>query len=153
LQGDGDPGDHVRSRQPPVQQQNVDQRPGARRVAVGFDRGGPERLVGHREHAGLAGLRQRGRARQRAGLAQQHLEIVVEDQRVGLLDHRPLVPGDLGAPVQDHQVRGAQHHPHGQADEPGRDRVVRLADSDQPEPVDLRGQQPTGLERLGGQRT
>jgi hypothetical protein len=41
-----------------------------------------KRLVGHREHAGLAGLRQRGRAGHRPGLTQLHLEVVVEDQHV-----------------------------------------------------------------------
>ena len=40
------------------------------------------------------------------------------------------------------------HYPHGQADEPGRDGVVRLADGDQPEPVDLRRQQPPLMSRL-----
>ena len=44
--------------------------------------GGPERLMGRGERPGRAGLGQRGRPRQRARLAQQDLQVVVQLERL-----------------------------------------------------------------------
>ena len=60
--------------------------------------------------------------------------------------------GDLSAAVEQHQLRGAQQHPDPVADQPGRDRVVALADRDPGIAVDPRRQRQPGLEHLGRQR-
>ena len=84
-------GEHVGTVEMAVQQQHLDQRPGARRVAVSLAGGGPERLVLGGEHPRGAGLGQRGSAGQRAGLAQQDLQIVVQIKDFDALADRPLM--------------------------------------------------------------
>ena len=55
-----------------------------------------------------AGLLQRGRPGQRAGLADQCLQVVVQVQAAAGLAGQPLVPGSFRAPVVDDQVRGVR---------------------------------------------
>ncbi|MFE6946654.1 hypothetical protein [Streptomyces chartreusis] len=56
---------------PPVQQQNLDQRPGARRVAVRLEGGSPECFMGGGERAIGPGGGQRSRTPYGTGLDQQ----------------------------------------------------------------------------------
>jgi hypothetical protein len=56
-----------------VQKQHLDKRPRACRIAAGFARRSPKRLVLGGERLRCAGLRQSGRPGQSAGLAEQHL--------------------------------------------------------------------------------
>ena len=67
----GQPGDDVLVGHVPVQQQHLDQGPGAGRVAVGLAGRRPPGVVDRGELARRAGLFQRGRARERAGFADQ----------------------------------------------------------------------------------
>jgi hypothetical protein len=148
----GESGDDVLAVHVPVQQQDLDQRPGPGGVAVGLAGGGPPGVVDGSELPRGAGLLQRGRAGQRAGLADQRLEVVVQIQAGAGPAGQPLVPGDLGAPVVDDQVRGVQQDPDPAADQPGRHRVAVVADHDRAEPVDSRGKPQACLERLLWQR-
>jgi hypothetical protein len=104
------------------------------------------------ELPGGAGLLQRGRPGQRAGLADQRLQVVVQIQAGTGLAGQPLMPGGLGAPVVDDQVRGMQQDPDPAADQPDRHRVLIGADRDLGEPVHRRGEPAARLERLGRQR-
>ena len=148
----GHPGDHLRGGHPPVQQQHLDQRPGPGGVAVPGPGRGPERLMGAGEHPGRAGLGQRRRPGQRAGLADQDLQVVIQLQ--------VLIPGrdqprvDRGQPraVEDAQLVRRQHHPDPGADQPGGHRIAALAHADPGIPVDPRPQHRGGRERLGRQR-
>ena len=54
-QGGTDPGQHVGVLQVAVQQQHLDQRPGASRITVGFAGRGPERLMRRGEDTGARG--------------------------------------------------------------------------------------------------
>ena len=78
-----------------MQQQHLDQRPGALGVAERVAGGGPERVVRRGEHPGRAGLGQGGRTGQRTGFALQDLEVVVQVQRLLAANSDPLVPRDL----------------------------------------------------------
>ena len=81
-----------------VQQQDLDQRAGAGGVAVGLAGRCPPGLVDGGELPGGAGLLQRGRPGQRAGLADQRLQVVVQvEAGAGPAGH-PLVPGGLVRP-------------------------------------------------------
>ena len=148
----GDPGDHLRGGHPPVQQQHLDQRPGPGAVTVPGPRCGPERLMDAGEHPGRTGLGQRCRAGQRAGLADQDLQVVIQLQ--------VLIPGrdqprvDRGQPraVQDAQLVRRQHHPDPGTDQPGRYRITAFPHADPGIPVHPRPQHRRGLERLGRQR-
>ena len=135
-----------------MQQQHLDQGAGARRVAVGLAGGGPERVVLGGEHLGRAGLRQRGRPGQRAGLAEQDLQIVVQIKDFGALADRALMAGHHRGAVIDGDRRGRQLHPQPMADEPGRHRVLVAAHHHLRVAVHPRGQRQRGVERLAGQR-
>jgi hypothetical protein len=90
---------HRRGGQGAVREQHLDQRPGPGRVAVRAAGGVPVHLAGGGEGAGCPGPGQRGGAGQRAGLAPQHLQVVVQDQGLGLLPGRALVPGHHPRPA------------------------------------------------------
>jgi hypothetical protein len=136
-----------------VGQQDLDQRPGASCVAVAAPAGGPERVVGGRERALLAGLRERGGAWQRAGLADQDLQAVVQHQGLAALGDRTLVAGDHRPAGADLHHAGAQPHVDPPARKPGRNRVVVLTHADARLVVDPMGQQHPGrVERLSRQR-
>ena len=68
-----------------MQEQHSDEDPGAGRVAQGAAGGVPEPLMGQGERPRRSSGHQRGRAGQRAGLADQHVEIVIQDQVLGVL--------------------------------------------------------------------
>ena len=68
-----------------MQQQHLDQRPSPGAVTVPRAGSRPERLVGAGEHSRRAGLGEYGRAGQRAGLADQDFQVVIQLQA--------LVPG------------------------------------------------------------
>ena len=102
-------------------------RPGARRVAVGFARGRPKRLVLGGEHLRCAGLRQRGRPGQSARLAKQDFQIVVQIKDFGALADRTLVAGHHRIAVIDSDRRGRQFDPQPMANEPRRDTVLIAA--------------------------
>ena len=90
-----------------VQQENLDQRPGALGSPVGGHRRVPERLMGGGERALCPGDRQRRRAGQRAGLAEQDLQVVVQHVAVVVAVGQPRVAGDLAAAVEDDQMVGS----------------------------------------------
>ena len=63
------------------------------------------------------GLMQDRRPGQGAGLAQESLQVVIQLQAAAATAGQALVPGDFGAAVIDHQIRGVQQHPHLMADQ------------------------------------
>ena len=100
----GDPGDDVGVTVVAVQQQHLDQGPGAATVAVGVAGGGPERLMGAGEQPGGAGLDQGCRAGQRPGFAGQHLQVVVQVQALAASHGRAFVSGDLVSTFEEQQL-------------------------------------------------
>ncbi len=147
-----DPGEHVGAVEVAVQQQHLDQRPGAAGVTVGFAGGGPKRVVLGGERLGGAGLGQRGRPGQRAGFAVQDLQIVVQIKDFGALADRALMPGHHRVAVIDDHRRGRQLHPQPMPDEPGRHRVLIAAHHHLGVAVHPRRQRQRGVERLARQR-
>jgi hypothetical protein len=95
----GDAGHDVLVTHAPVQQQDLDQRTGSLGFTVGRDRGGPPGVVRGREPAGCPGLLQRGGVGERAGLAGEHLQVMVQVQASAALGHQPLVGGHRSAAV------------------------------------------------------
>ena len=83
-----------------MREQHLDQGAGAGGVAALAAGGVPVSLMGGGEGAGRARLGQRGGAGQRAGLAPQDLQVVVQDQDLGVLAGRALVPGHDLRPVE-----------------------------------------------------
>ncbi len=79
-----------------MQQQHLDQFPGAGGVAVRGASGGPERLVLGGERPALAGLDQRGRSGRRTRFPQQDFEVVVQHQGGFALGGAAFVAGHLG---------------------------------------------------------
>jgi hypothetical protein len=106
-----------------VQQQHVDERPGAGRVAQAAARPGPEPLVGGCEHTGGSGAGQRGGARQSAGLLRQDLQVVIEREDLVALQSTRMCGDGLGA-VEDLDALGAHTHVQAAPDVAGGDRVV-----------------------------
>ena len=96
----------------------------------------PERLVGHREQAGLASLTGRERTGHRSGLAREDLQIVVEDQGLAAADDAALVAGDDRAALDNLDPGPADVGGELPARKPGRDRIEGLADA-HPGPVRL----------------
>ena len=139
-------------RQGPVEQEDLDQGPGARGVAPPAARPPPERLVDRREHALLARLGERQRGRHGPRLADEDLEVVVEKEGLAAPDGAPLVAGDDRSRVGDLDGgapdAGRQHPP----GEPCRDRVEALADAHPRLRVDLDRGHPREVEGLGRQR-
>ena len=135
-----------------VREQHLDQRPGAGRVAVLAAGGVPVPLVGGGEGPGRPGLGQRGRAGQRAGLARQDFQVMVQEQDLGVLAGRPLMPGHDPRPVEHLHAAGRQPHRQPAAGVAGRDGVVVLPHADPGPAVHPGLQQPRRVERLGGQR-
>jgi hypothetical protein len=87
-----------------VQQQHLDERPGACRITVGFAGGRPKRVMDGGEHLGRAGLHQRCGPGQGAGLAVQDLQIVVQIKDFGALADGALMSGHhRGAVIDDHR--------------------------------------------------
>ena len=145
--------DHVLVGEVAVQQQDLDQCPGAVRVAVDLAGRGPPGVVDRGEPARGPGLLQRGRTGQRAGLADQGFEVVVQFQA----GRRPWRSAARGGPPRV----PARRPPGGRR--AGRTRTCRPisrvghrvavgADGDLAVAVDPRREQPAGLERLGRQR-
>ena len=89
-----------------MRQQHLDQGPGPGRVAVLAAGGVPVPLVGGGEGPGRLGLGQRGRSGQRARLAPQYLQVVIQDQGLGVLARGALVPGDDPWPVEHVDAAG-----------------------------------------------
>jgi hypothetical protein len=124
VQGGPDPRDDVSGAVCPVQEQDVDQLPGAVSVAVDAAGGDPEVLVRGREHAGCSRLGQGGRPGQGTGLEREHFEVVVEvDDRAGPGDP-PRVVGDQRSAVEHLHPRGLQRDADAAADEAGGDGVL-----------------------------
>jgi hypothetical protein len=123
----GDAGEHVGVPEVAVGQQHLDQHSRAGGVAEGFARGGPERVVGRREYRSRAGLGECGGAGQRAGLAQQDLQVVVQVEDLHSLADRALVPRHDLVTVEHRHGGGGQFDPQPVADEPGRDAVLVAA--------------------------
>ncbi len=136
-----------------MQQQYLDQQPPACAVAGVLACQRPERVVRRSEGAGGPGLRECGGAGQRAGLARQDLEVVVQQQHGAALANRPGVPGDLDAAVEDHHLRRPERHPDPPADQPDGHRVLALPNRDAGVSVDPRRQGQTRVEAVGGQRS
>ncbi len=86
---------------PSVEQEHLDKRPRAARVAELASRPGPKRLMCGREHAPLTGLMGREGTGHRAWLAGQDLQIVVEHQGLAAPDRAALVGGDDCAAIDD----------------------------------------------------
>ena len=147
-----DPRGHRRGRQPPVQQQHLDQRPRPGPVAELPARLGPQRLVGRGEAAAGPRLRERHRPGQRPRLAGQDLQVMVEHQVLVPGCHQARVHRDRLPAVEDGQLVGGQPDPHRFPDQPGRHRVAALPDADPGEPVGLRPQHRAGVEPVSGQR-
>jgi hypothetical protein len=108
---------------------------------------GPPRVVDRGEPTALAGLFQSGRPGQRAGLAKQHFQIVVQLEAGPALGDQPLMPGHLGLAIEDHQLTGVQQYPHPAADQPNRHRVADGPDGDLGFTIHA---QPEDLARLEG---
>lgn len=98
-QGGPDAGEHVGVLQMAVQQQDLDQGLGALDVAQGRLRRGPECLVGGGEGAVRPGLVEGFGAGEGAGLAQEGLQEVVQDDVFLAPPRQAGMPGDLGAAV------------------------------------------------------
>jgi hypothetical protein len=94
------PGDHVGVAHVPVRQQHLDQGAGALRVAEVGARTHPERLVRGCEHPRFAGLGQRRATGERAGLAHQHLQVVVQREYRIALGGAALGPGHQRSPSE-----------------------------------------------------
>jgi hypothetical protein len=140
-------------RQPPVQEQDFDQGPGAAGVAELPARPCPELLVRPRERARLAGLGGRERTRHRARLAHEDLEVVVEEQGLAAPDDAPLVASDDRARVGELDLGAADPRRQRPPGVPRRDRVEALADADPGLGIDLDRDDPGGVEGLLGQRS
>jgi hypothetical protein len=69
-------------------------------------RRGPERLMGGCERSGCAGLDQGDGLRQRAGLAEQDLQVMVQVEDLHAPADGPLLAGDDGVLVVDGDRRG-----------------------------------------------
>lgn len=144
--------DHVLVGEVPVQQQDLDQSPGAVPLAVNLAGLGPPGIMNRGELARGPGLFQGCGTGEGARLADEGFEIVVQVQAAAALRDQPLVTGHLDIPVVNHQVRGMQDDSHPLADQAGRDRVAVGPDGDLAIAVDPWREQPTGLERLLRQR-
>jgi len=77
---------------------------------------------------------------------------MIQIQHLNALAARPLVGGDDGPAVQHDHLTGPQMHPHPAADEPGRHRVLAIADHDPGVPVDPWVQRQAPFEHLDRQR-
>jgi hypothetical protein len=73
---------------------------------------------------------QRGRTGQRTGFADEHLQVVVQDEDLATAGGGTLVSGGLDPPVEDDQLRRSQVDPDPTPDQPGLDRVLALPDAD-----------------------
>ncbi len=77
---------------------------------------------------------------------------MIQQQALTSPADRPGVPGDLGPPIEHHQLRGPQRHPHPPPDQPGRHRVVRHPHHHPGVPFDPRRQRQPRVDALGRQR-
>ena len=99
-----------------------------------------------------AGLRERHRAGQRARLAGQDLQVVVQHQVLVPGCHQPRVCRHRPGALEDGQLVRGQPDPHRRPDQPGRHRVAALADADPRELVRPGPQCRPGVEPVGRQR-
>ena len=135
-----------------VTEQDLDQRPGAGGVTELAAGSVPVALMAGRERAHGAGLSQRRRSGQRAGLVPQHVQVVVQDQYLGVLPGGPFMRGDGPRPVEGLHRPSRQPHRHPPPGIPGRHGVVVLPHADPGPAIHPRGQQPRRVEHLPGQR-
>jgi hypothetical protein len=126
--------------------------PVVRRASEGAAGGVPEPLMGRGERAVRAGGDPRGGPGQRAGLASEDLQVVVQGQVLGALVQRPVVGRDELAVGEGDDRPGAEPGGHPPADQPYRDRVVRLPHADPGLRVDPAGQRGRGVEVVVRQR-
>jgi len=140
-------------RQRAVEQQHLDERAGATRITELPPGTGPEALVGPHERARLPRLGEGERAWQRAGLAHQHLEVVVERQRLLALAGMAPVAGDDPALVEHLDAPGAEPDRDRPTGESRGYRVEAAAHPDAGLAVDRRGEHDGGVERLRRQRS
>ncbi len=117
-----DPGDDVGGGHVPVQQQDLDQDACRGGLTVRAPGRGPQRLVGAGERPGGAGLVQRDRPGQRSGLADQRLQVVIQDERLAARWRSAARGGRPVPSVEDDQLESAAH-PHLPTDQPDRNRV------------------------------
>jgi len=78
AEGGTDPGKDLLAGHVSVQQQDLDQGPGAFSVTMGLAGRSPPRLMGRGERTRGAGLLQGGRSREGAGFADERLEVMVQ---------------------------------------------------------------------------
>ncbi len=136
-----------------MQQQYPDQRPGPGPVAEIRSGGVPEALMGRRERPAPACRGQGGGPGQGPGLADQHLEVVIQHQVLGELVQGPGVGGH-DRPGGDHRDRGSPQ-PHVQAPSgvAGRHGVVGLANAHPRPGIHPAREVLSGVEGLDRQRT
>ncbi|MEQ4209666.1 hypothetical protein [Actinopolymorpha sp. B9G3] len=147
-QRSGQAGGHVDVGEVTVQQQHLDQRPGAGSITESSAGRGPKSVVGGGEHPGRTSVSQSGRTGQRTGLAGQHLQVVVQNKDLPVAGRGVFMAGDLDSAIEDDQPPGAEVDPDPTADQPGRHRVLALSHADPGVAVDPRGECQPGRERL-----
>ncbi len=108
-------------------------------------------MVG-REGPGGPRRRQGRRAGEGARLACEHLEVVVQDERLVPSVHEALVGGDDDPGVGDHDLFGSEGHGQALPDERHRHRVAALAHADPALRVHPGREVPGGVEGLGRKR-
>ncbi|XNR94055.1 hypothetical protein NRF20_41090 [Streptomyces sp. R-74717] len=135
-----------------MQEQDLDQHPGAVPVPGLVLGRGPERLMDLREPALRAGLREPGSAGERARLDQQDLQVVIQDVVVGVTARQARVARHHLAAVEHPQLVPPQLDPHLGPDELRRHRVVALAHRDPAVASDLGCQVDAAVEVVPRQR-
>ncbi|MCY1649396.1 hypothetical protein OVA19_00990 [Streptomyces sp. SL203] len=139
-------------RQVPSEEEDLDECAGAVSLAVGLDGSVPPGVVDGGEPACGAGLVERGRSREGAGLAHESFQVVVQFESGAAFGDQPFVPGDFVSAVVDDQPGGVQHRSDVPADQPDRHRVAVGTDADLAVAVDPQGEEPARLEGLLRQR-
>lgn len=135
-----------------VRQQHLDEGLGPGDVAEGPPSGVPISLMGRGEYPCRLGLGQRSRPGQGTRFDLEHLQVVIEDEHLGVLGDGPLVPGHHLRSVEHLDGRRAQAGEQPAADIARRYRVEPLPHADPRLGIDPWPQQPRGIEHLCGQR-
>jgi len=102
-----------------VGEQNLDQGTGAGLITEAVSGRCPVVLVVDTEHPRRSRSRQGGGPGQRAGLDPQHLQVVVQHQRLGPFGDQPGMGGDDAGTLEDVDRVGAEADLDTAADEPG----------------------------------
>lgn len=134
-----------------MQEQCVDEGPGAVAVPEAPAGFGPQSFVGGPEGPAGSGPGQGSRAEERPGLDGENLEVVIEDQDLVALQTAGMAGGD-GSAVEDLDGLGADADIDTPADETGGDRVVTAPDHDSALAVDAVRADHGDVEPLARQR-